>query len=36
VTANKDKSKEQKEMIKLMTETLKKLQHDNKATEAKN
>jgi len=36
VTTNEDESKEQKEMIRLMTETLKKLQHENEATEAKN
>jgi len=36
VTTNKDESKEQEETIRLMMETLKKLQHENKATEAKN
>jgi len=36
VTTNEDESKEQEETIRLMTETLKKLQHENEATEAKN
>jgi len=36
VTTNKNESKEQEKTIRLIMETLKKLQHKNKATEAKN
>jgi len=36
VTTNEDESKEQEEMIRLITETLKKLQCENEAIEAKN
>jgi len=36
VTTNKDESKEQEKTIRLIMETLKKLQCENKAIEAKN
>ena len=36
MATNENESKEQEKTIRLMTETLKKLQHKNKATEAKN